>query len=130
LPNTDTASKPTPAVHIATVYYGEPEPPDATNKQALIQQFYTQLEKMKATFNTEQPHQLTTNTLTFDNGQVRQTSATNQLKEKTIITRESSATVQPTTKKPPIPKVRIYQVDINLLNSRTHTINFVKEKLS
>jgi hypothetical protein len=63
---------------------------------------------MKATFNTEEPHQITTNTLTFDNGEVRQTSATNQLKEKTIVTRVPSANVQQHNTKPPVPKVRFY----------------------
>ena len=65
---------------------------------------------MKATFNiepAEQVRQITTNTLTFDNGQVCQTSATNQLKEKTTVIRVASATVQQNIKKPPIPKVRV-----------------------
>jgi len=60
---------------------------------------------MKATFNTdhaEQPHQITMNTLTFDNGQVIQTSATNQLKEKITTRRTSSAILPQTNKKPPI----------------------------
>lgn len=65
---------------------------------------------MKATFNldqTEPSPQLTTNTLTFHNdGQVKQSTATNQLKEKTIIKRVSSATIPPNTKKPALPKVR------------------------
>jgi hypothetical protein len=60
---------------------------------------------MKAVFNTEQTHQITTNTLTFDNGQVQQTLATNQLKEKIISKRVPSATVPENNKKPPIPKV-------------------------
>jgi hypothetical protein len=63
---------------------------------------------MKATFNTEQfepSRQVTTNTLTFDNGQVKQTLATNQLKEKTTVPRISSATVKLNDKKPPVPKV-------------------------
>jgi hypothetical protein len=65
---------------------------------------------MKATFNmdqTDQLHQMTTNTLTFDDGQVKQTSATNQLKEKMTIKRASSAIVPRNNKKPPIPKVRL-----------------------
>jgi len=65
---------------------------------------------MKTTFHidqTEASPQLTTNTLTFDNGQVKQSTATNQLKEKTIIKRVSSATITPpNTKKPPLQKVR------------------------
>jgi hypothetical protein len=64
---------------------------------------------MKATFNTDQPEQsrqITTNTLTFNDGQVKQTSATNQLKEKMTMRQISSATVLQNNKKPPIPKVR------------------------
>ena len=64
---------------------------------------------MKATFNTnptESSPQITTNTLTFDNGQVKQSSATNQLKEKSTIRRPSSATIMQNNKKPPVPKVR------------------------
>ncbi|CAF3899287.1 unnamed protein product, partial [Rotaria sp. Silwood1] len=105
LSNVDTSSKSNPSVHLATVYYDENQPTEITNKQILIQQFYTQLEKMKATFDTEQSHQITTNTFTFDNGQVRQTSAMNQLKEKTIVTHVSSANIQHNNMKPPIPKV-------------------------
>ncbi|CAF2646325.1 unnamed protein product [Rotaria sp. Silwood2] len=105
LSNVDTSSKSNPTVHLATVHYDEIQPPELTNKQILIQQFYAQLEKMKATFDTEQSHQITTNTFTFDNGQVRQTSAMNQLKEKTTVTRVSSATVRPNNNmKPSIPK--------------------------
>ncbi|CAF4787279.1 unnamed protein product [Rotaria sp. Silwood1] len=104
LSNVDTSSKSNPSVHLATVYYDENQPTEITNKQILIQQFYTQLEKMKATFDTEQSHQITTNTFTFDNGQVRQTSAMNQLKEKTIVTHVSSANIQHNNMKPPIPK--------------------------
>ncbi len=65
---------------------------------------------MKATFNvdqTEPSSQFTTNTLTFDNdGQVKQSIATKQLQEKTIIKRVSSASVPANIKKPPLPKVR------------------------
>ena len=102
--------QPPPSVHIATVHYGESQPPELASKQVLIQQFYDQLEKMKATFNVEQTEpspQLATNTLTFDNdGQVKQSTATNQLKEKTISKRIASATPPPNTKKPPVLKVR------------------------
>jgi hypothetical protein len=111
LPNQDTSSKPAPSVHIASVHYGETQPPEAANKQILIQQFYTQLEKMKVTFNiepTEQSHQITTNTLTFNNGQVKQTTATNHIKEKSPITRVPSATAPKTNKKSPMPKVRCF----------------------
>ena len=78
----------------------------------LIQQFYSQLEKMKATFNTnptESSPQITTNTLTFDNGQVIQSSATNQLKEKTTTTtqRISSASTSQNNRKPSVSKVSI-----------------------
>lgn len=64
---------------------------------------------MKATFDIDQPdpsHQITTNTLTFDKGEVKQTCATNQLKEKIPTRRISSASVPPTNPKPPVPKVR------------------------
>ncbi len=112
MPNTDTSSKPTPSVHIASVHYDETQPPEAANKQILIQQFYTQLEKMKVTFNTEQTEQspqITTNTLTFDNGQIKQKTATNHIKEKSPTTRVPSATVPKNNKKPPsIPKVRCF----------------------
>ncbi|UJR31941.1 hypothetical protein I4U23_019414 [Adineta vaga] len=111
LPSTETpttsTTKPIPAVHIATVHYGEMQPTETANKQVLVQQFYNQLEKFKATFNTEtsEPlHQLTTNTLTFDNGLVRQTFATNHLKEKPPIARISSATVKQIDKKPVVPQ--------------------------
>jgi hypothetical protein len=63
---------------------------------------------MKATFNPEQseaPRQITTNTLTFDNGQVKQILTTNQLKEKTTVPRVTSATIKLNEKKPPISKV-------------------------
>lgn len=102
-----------PSVHIATVHYGETPPVEAPNKQVLIQQFYEQLEKMKATFNTnpiESSPQITMNTLTFDNGQVIQSSTTNQLKGKVVTptTRHiPSTTASQNNKKPPIPKVRI-----------------------
>lgn len=64
---------------------------------------------MKTTFNLEQSdpsHQITTNTLTFDDGQVKQTSATNELKEKIPIRRISSATVTSTPKRASLPKVK------------------------
>ncbi|CAF3928925.1 unnamed protein product [Adineta steineri] len=108
LPNADTSSPPprptTPSIRIATVHYGDTPSTEPANKQVLIQQFYNQLEKMKATFNTkppETPRQLTTNTLTFDNGQVKQTSAIKQIQEKTTIPRVPSATMKPIDKKPP-----------------------------
>ncbi|CAF1369907.1 unnamed protein product [Rotaria sordida] len=104
LSNVDISSKSNPSVHLATVHYDDNQPLDITNKHILIQQFYTQLEKMKATFDIEQSHQMTTNTFTFDNGQVSQTSATNQLKEKSTVTRVSSATIQHNNKTPPISK--------------------------
>lgn len=54
----------------------------------LIQQFYAQLEQMKAVFSTDlNPKKLTTNTLTFDNGQVQQTIDSHALKEKPPIAR-------------------------------------------
>ena len=68
---------------------------------------------MKATFNTnptDSSPQITTNTLTFDNGQVIQSSTTNQLKGKaaTPTARHiSNTTTSQNNKKPPIPKVRI-----------------------
>ncbi|CAF0928755.1 unnamed protein product [Adineta ricciae] len=107
LPQVDNTAKSSPAVHVATVYYGESQPSEPANKQHLIQQFYSQLENFKTTFNTESSEplrQLTTNTLTFDNGQVRQTSATKHLKEKPPVARVSSATVRQADKKPVAPK--------------------------
>lgn len=69
---------------------------------------------MKATFNTnptESSPQITTNTLTFDNGQVKQSSTTNQLKGKSAVatpaTRHvSNVTASQNNKKPPLPLVR------------------------
>ena len=106
--NGDASSKSNSSLHLATVHYDEIQPVETTNKQILIQQFYTQLEKMKATFGTEQCHRITTNTLTFDNGQVNQASATSQLKEKTTLRRASSAAMQQDNKKPPVPKVKFH----------------------
>jgi len=93
---------PPSSLHLATVYYGSNEPTEQpVNKQALVQQFYTQLEKMKATFNTEPASsQITTKTLTFDdNQQVQQISTTKELHEKIPVRRISSATVPLRTKK-------------------------------
>ncbi len=73
---------------------------------------------MKSTFNidqSEQSHQITTNTLTLDDGQVKQISVTNQLKEKMTMRRISSATVPQNHKKPPISKVRFFFEMLNKL---------------
>lgn len=104
----ERTTKPNPPVHIATVHYGEEPTPETTSKQVLIQQFYAQLEKMKAAFATAEPaHQMTTNTLTFDDGQVRQISASNQLKEKASVIRPTHCTAQEHAHpKPPVSKVR------------------------
>ena len=119
LPHVDSTTKSSPAVHVATVHYGESQPSEPANKQHLIQQFYSQLENFKATFNTESSEplrQLTTNTLTFDNGQVRQTSATKHLKQKPPVARVSSATVKQADKKPVTPKVQTILLKIHIKN--------------
>ena len=89
-----------PVVHIATVQYSDPPLPDSTNKQMLIQQFYAQLEQMKAVFSAELNPKLTTNTFTFDKGEVQQICTSEGLKEKPIPVRQTSAIESSTTKKP------------------------------
>ena len=90
---------PAPIAHIATVQYTDPPLPDPNSKQLLIQQFYAQLEQMKAVFSAELNPKLTTNTLTFDDGQVQQTSTSEGLKEKPIPVRPAPVAETATAKK-------------------------------
>jgi hypothetical protein len=94
--------------HVATVHYADEQTTSETRnkKQALIQQFYTQLEQMKATFNNESMRQLTTNTLVFDNGQVQQRSAVQAIKEKSSLIRPCHISGSHTVAKPPLPTVK------------------------
>ena len=102
-------------------------------KQALIRKFYTQLERMKTTFNP--PHestvQLTTNTFTFDDGQVQQTAASNQLKGKVPQTRTSPAARQPNERKATLPtKVRHHPLTYPTRRLLTEAITTALEEMN
>ena len=122
-----------PSVPEAPVRTGNvvlPSEPD--DKQALIRQFYSQLERMKTTFNThpEPTVQLTTNTFTFDGGQVQQTAASNQLKGKVLQTRTSPVARQPNDRKVTQPKVRHHPLTYPTRRSLTEAISTALEEMN
>jgi flagellar biosynthesis/type III secretory pathway ATPase len=110
-----------------TVSQAEPE-----DKQALIRKFYTQLERMKTTFNThhEPAVHLTTNTFTFDDGQVQQTAASNQLKGKVLQTRTSPVARQPNERKATVARVSHHPCTYPLRRLLTEAISTALEEMN
>lgn len=109
MPKADRASTPNPpSIQPSTVNYDEIERTETTDKQILIQQFYTQLEKMKAAFETETTSQTTKNTLVSDSNQQTQISATIQFKDSATEISLSNTNIEQNNKKPPIAKVSYF----------------------